>query len=251
MTVADTLIRKILADAQALPRGSSLPDDEAPEDDVLPADIFADAPGLEVFRPRAPDSGENFPDPPESPAALGTYQHMSSPGVITLQRRNIEAYWKSLVNHAQRQFPFVTTKDAERVLQLVVHTIYQHERFHYVCDFSRRLLGGHISRQHEEALAVAREWQWFRENAGGTTTFGRIHPTLGRIVIRALFDQTAPGYRDWRNYANTAVFHDAVANYLFPASAQMFAGTTFNFGRWVVDHVADDGNNAWEERIGK
>lgn len=251
MNVADSLIKQILADVQTRPRGSPLPDDEAPEDDLLPSGIFSDALDLETFRARAPDSGEQFPDPPESPAVLGTYRHMSSPGLITLYRGNIEAYWKSIVNHAQMKFPFVTTKDVERILQLLVHLVYHHERFHYVCDFSRRLFGSNVNRLHEEALAVAREWQWFRANSGGASSFGRIHPTLGRIVVRALFDQRAPGYRDWRNYASAAAFDDAVTAYLLPASIQMFAGTKFNFGRWAVDHVPDDSNNAWEESIGK
>ena len=249
MTIADTLIKQILAQNE-LPQVWVPSDDEAPEEDLLPLGIFADSPDFDVFRDRVPDSGERFPDPPESPAILGTYQHMSSPGIITLYRRNIEGCWKSLINHAQRRFPFVTSKDAERVLDLLVLSVYQHERFHYVCDFCRRLFGGQFDRLHEEALAVAYEWQWLRANLGGNTFFGRMHPTLGRIVVRELFDQRAPGYRDWRNFANAAIFHDAVAAYVHPTGGQVFAGTSFNLGRWAVEHIADDKNKAWEEKIG-
>ena len=63
------------------------------------------------------------------------YQHMHSPSVITLYRGNIDAYWRSLLSHVQRQYPFIDSKDAERVLQLIVQSEYRHERFHYVWDF--------------------------------------------------------------------------------------------------------------------
>ena len=175
---------------------------------------------------------------------------MGSPGMITLYRGNIEGYWKSLIRHAQRQFPFVTTKDAERVLQLLVYSVYQHERFHYVCDFCRRLLGGSFDRWHEEALAVAWEWQWLRSQDRWNSFYGLMHPTLRRIVVQAMFNHRSPGYRDWRLFANQTVFHDAVTAYLYPASAQTFAGTAFNFGAWAVAHVPDDANRAWDEQIG-
>jgi hypothetical protein len=223
--------------------------DEAPYDGLLLPEIFDDASNLDVFHDRAPDSGESFPELPSSLAVLGTYQWMASPGLITLYRGNIEAYWKSLIQHAQRQFPFVTTKDAERVLQLLVYSVYQHERFHYVCDFCRRLFGDPFDRLHEEALAVAWEWQWLRSQDRWNSFYGLMHPTLRRIVIQALFDHCSPGYRDWRLFANQTVFHDAVTAYLYPASAKTFAGTAFNFGAWAVAHVPDDANRAWDERI--
>ena len=74
--------------------------------------------------------------------------------------------------------------------------------------------------------------------------------TLRRIVVQAMFDHRSPGYRDWRQFANQAVFHDAVTAYLYPASAQTFAGPAFNFGAWAVVHVPDDANRAWDEPIG-
>jgi hypothetical protein len=41
-----------------------------------------------------------------------------------------------------------------------------------------------------------------------------------------------------------------VTAYLYPASAQTFAGIAFNFGAWAVAHVPDDANRTWDERIG-
>jgi hypothetical protein len=251
MSIADTLIKQILAANQAhLRSDDELPPDAAPIDGLLRPEIFTDAPDLDVFRDRLPDCGEEFPDQAEGWAVLGTYRFMASPGFVTLYRRNIEAYWKSLLCHAHRQFPFVTSKDAERVLSLLVNAVYQHERFHYVCDFCRRVMGGaRFDRWHEEALAVASEWHWLK-TLGWNSYSGLMHPTLRRHVVQAMFDHRAPGYRDWRQFANQQVFHDAVSAYLYPAGAQTFAGTTFSFGAWAVARVADDSNKAWEEHLG-
>ncbi|WP_236848660.1 hypothetical protein [Candidatus Thiodictyon syntrophicum] len=119
---------------------------------------------------------------------------------------------------------------------------------HYVCDFCRRLLGGSFDRWHEEALAVAWEWQWLRSQDRWNSFYGLMHPTLRRIVVQAMFDHRAPGYRDWQQFASQTNFHDAVTAYLYPASAQTFVGTAFNFGAWAVAHVPDDANRAWDER---
>ncbi|MBV5347259.1 hypothetical protein [Lamprocystis purpurea] len=249
MTIADTLVKQVFADVPIRRRDDSLSVNEAPDDGLLPLDLFEDASDLSVFHERAPDSSESFPEIPESLSRLGTYQWMASPGIITLYRGNIEVYWKSLIQHAQRQFPFITTKDAERVLQLLVYSVYQHERFHYVCDFCRRLLGGSFDRWHEEALAVAWEWQWLRSQDRWNSFYGLMHPTLRRIVVQAMFDHRSPGYRDWRQFANQTAFHDAVTAYLYPASVQIFANTAFNFAAWAVAHIPDDANRAWDEQI--
>ncbi len=250
MTITDTLVKQIFADAAIRRRDANFSIDEAPDDGLIFPGIFDDAPDVEVFQQRVPDSSECFPAIPGTLSLLGSYQWMASPGIITLYRGNIEAYWKSLIRHAQGQFPFVTTKDAERVLQLLVCSVYQHERFHYVCDFCRRLFGGSFDRWHEEALAVAWEWQWLRSQDRWNSFSGLMHPTLRRIVVQAMFDHRSPGYRDWRQFANQTTFHDAVTAYLYPASAQTFAGTAFNFAAWAVVHVPDDANRAWDERIG-
>ena len=249
MSITDTLIKQISAAALPALHAEPAMDDQLPEVDLLPADLFNDAPGLEVFRRREPDSDELFPEQPDGLAVLGTYRWMHSPGLITLYRGNIETYWKSLLRHAQRQYPYITRKDAERVLQLLVLSVYQHERLHYVGDFCRRLLGGHFDRWHEEALAVAWEWHWLRGQDRWNSFYGMLHPTLRRLVVQTMFDHQSPGYRDWRQFANHAAFLDALNAYLYPAGAQTFGGTRFDFAAWALAHVPDDANPAWEEQI--
>src|ERR1035437_4645082 len=167
VNIADALIKQIRADSSWMTPAQVCDDDQLPEELLLPEGIFDGAPELDVFRKRDPDSidGEG-PQTPGSTILLGTYQHMHSPGVITLYRHNIEAYWRSLLKHAQKQYPFIYAKDADRVLHQVMHGVYQHERFHYVCDFCRRLFNGSIDRWHEEALAVAAEWDWLKTKGG-------------------------------------------------------------------------------------
>ena len=79
--------------------------------------------------------------------------------------------------------------------------------------------------------------------------YGLLHPTLRRLVVQALFDHQSPGYRDWRQFANHAVFLDALNAYLYPAGAQTFGGTRFDFAAWTLANVPDDANPAWEEQI--
>ncbi len=251
MSIADTLVKQILSDGLIQRQDDPLPSDAAPNDGLLLPGIFDDEPDLDVFHQRVPDSNESFPETSEALSLLGTYQWIASPGMITLYRGNIEAYWKSLMRHGQRWYPFITVKDGERILQLLVYSIYQHERFHYVCDFCRRLFGGSFDRWHEEALAVAWEWQWLKSQDRWNSFYGLMHPTLRRIVVQDMFDHRAPGYRDWRQFANQNNFYDAVTAYLYPASIQTFNGTSFNFGAWAVAHVPDDNNRAWEEQIGR
>ncbi len=249
MTIADTLIKNILADHPLRSRDMDpVPPDSAPLDDLLDPDFFLDGPDIEVFLDRAPDSGEDFPEEPGPWSVLGTYHHMASPGLITLYRRNIEAYWMSLLRHARRQFPFITHQDAERMLRLVTHSVYQHERFHYLCDFSRQLLGGQFDHWHEEGLAVAHEWHWQKGQAWNSDS-GRMHPSLRRIVMHTMFNHRGRGYRDWRQYAVLADFHAAVTAYLGSHVSPTLAGTAFNLGAWLVAHGADEGNKGWEERI--
>lgn len=252
MSIAHTLIKQILAnnDLRNHYNDYDVSHNIESEDGIVLPDLFFDAPELHVFHERNPDSAEEFSDDPSKYSVLGTYRWMASPGMITLYSRNIEAYWKSLLRHANRQFPFITTKDSERVLIMLVRSVYQHERFHYLCDFCRRMLGNStFDRWHEEALAVAWESHWLKSQSSWNTFYGLMHPTLRRIVIQDLFDHHAPGYRDWRQFANRQDFHDAVTAYLYPANAKFFAGTAFNFAEWALTHVPDDNNRAWDEQI--
>ncbi len=250
MTIADALIKQILADARWNLPVAAFGDDQLQVETLIPEGIFEGALDLDVFSNREPDSlEENGSEIINALCLLGTYHHMHSPGLITLYRKNIEAYWRSLLKHAHRQFPFIHQADAERVLHVVVQAVYRHERFHYICDFCRRLFGSSFDRWHEEALAVAAEWQWLKFE-GANSHAGRLHPMLRRIVVDAMFRHTSKGYRDWRLFANASIFSVAVSDYVHPQAASIFTGTGFDFGRWVLRHVADDGNKGWEEKIG-
>ena len=202
---------------------------------------------------------------PQSISVLGTYHDMVSPGVITgrmaslgvtkpgvitLYRSNIQSYWRSLLKTAQREFPFISQKEARRVLKWVVYSTYQHERFHYACDFYRRLFGSSVDRWHEEALAVAAEWHWLKSQNRWNTFFMIMHPELRRIIMQETFQHTSQGYRDWRNYANLNDFYQAMGNYLHPSSAQLFSGCNLSFGHWLLAHGADEENKGWIEHIG-
>lgn len=248
MNIVNTVVNQIMAE---LPKLKSMenPEYEAPPFvDLLPDDFLDGAPDLEVFQNPEPDSVESISNTPQN--LLGLYIWMHSPGTIVLFKNNHDAYWRSLLKYAWRHFPFIDRASAERVLRLSVNVTYQHERFHYICDFSRRLFGTSFDRWHEEALAVAYSWRWVKSQENENAHVGRLHPTLRHIVVKERFNYSSRGYRDWRQFADPSVFHAAVRDYLCPQSAHLFTNCPqLDFGRWLVQHVADDQNPAWWEEI--
>ena len=102
---------------------------------------------------------------------------------------------------------------------------------------------------------MRRRWQWPGSGTGCAVRSAGIPSTAccirhcAGLVVQALFDHQSPGYRDWRQFANHAVFLDSLNAYLYPAGAQTFGGTRFNFAAWALAHIPDDANPAWEEQI--
>lgn len=85
MTIADTLLKQILADPSWKPPMEAFGDDQFPVETLLPEGIFEDALDLDVFSNREPDSlEESGSENIQSLRLLGTYHHMHSPGLITL-----------------------------------------------------------------------------------------------------------------------------------------------------------------------
>ncbi|NCC41717.1 MAG: hypothetical protein EOM21_20335, partial [Gammaproteobacteria bacterium] len=68
MSITEILIKQISAAALPTRQAEPVLDDAPPEADLLPAALFEDAPALEVFRQRAPDSDEAFPEQRKRPA---------------------------------------------------------------------------------------------------------------------------------------------------------------------------------------
>jgi hypothetical protein len=266
MSIADQIVKNIKKDNQQCNQRerSDWDEDSLFDDCYFSPECFEDAPDIEIFLDREPDAGPYFAEEQEEqgdavkPSVLGTYQPMASPGLITLYQRNIEAFWKSLLHQAYRHVRIITNKDAEHVLKLLVYSVYQHERFHFVCDFSRQLMGCHGYFPYhgprdillEEALAVAFEWHWIKEAYSWNNYLGLMHPSVRRIVIQAMFNHHSPGYSDWRLYMAKQDFHDAVSEHLlFPYCQSRLNHWGFNYGAWAINRIVDDKNPAWEERI--
>jgi len=257
MNIVDMLVNSIISDTKWLIQQEES-GDIFPIDDCFLPGSFDDAQELDVFQNPEPDTEdshlvlENEPyyieDTDVHISILGTYTHISSPGIITLNKNNIAAYWKSLLKYAQRSYPFIYPREAERILRLVVQSVYEHERFHYLCDFSRRLFNSTQDRLLEEALAVAATWHWMNQ-LKGSPEFDSIHPRLRRTIVQQRFQYTSHGYRDWHNYADATKFHDAVRDYLCPQASQVFATCGLDFGRWLLSSIPDDGNMACLARI--
>lgn len=249
MNIVEMLVNKIISETQ-WPTREKESGDIYPVDDCFPEEIFHDAPDLEVFQYPEPDTMENRNDITEVPRSLlGSYTRMASPGIITLYADNIASYWKSLLRHTQRSYPFLYPREAERILRLIVQSVYEHERFHYLCDFARRVFKetSH-DREHEEALAVAATWHWVNK-IKDSPDFDNLHPKVRREIVRKRFQYRSPGYRDWGNYSDRKIFHDATSEYLFPSAAAMFSTCGLELSQWLLATAFDAKNMACIARI--
>lgn len=249
MNIVDMLINKIISETE-WPTRMKESGDIYPVDDCFPHEIFHDAPDLEVFQYPEPDTMEDRSDITEVPRSLlGSYTRMASPGLITLYADNIAAYWKSLLRHTQSSYPFLYPREAERILRLIVQSVYEHERFHYLCDFARRVFKetSH-DRLHEEALAVAATWHWMNKMKD-SQEFEKLHPKVRREIVRKIFQYRSPGYRDWGNYSDRKIFHDATSEYLFPSAATMFSTCGLDLSQWLLATASDAKNMACIARI--
>jgi len=102
----------------------------------------------------------------------------------------------------------------------------------------------------ETARYIERNLPLEQHLAHGESLVVLVAEVLGCIDVDAMFRHTSKGYRDWRLFANASTFSIAVGDYVHPQAASIFAGTNLDFGRWVLSHIADDGNKGWEEKIG-
>ena len=194
--------------------------------------------------------------PSDDRPLLGSYRPMSSPGMITLYSDNLSKYSRCVLTWCYRaaQFPtdMVTVK---QVVSLIVFSTYEHERFHYICDFWRQLASPPVNYDplFEEALATAREWHWIADQriTPGSFVYGMEQSLLIPLRDR-LFANLSAGYRDYIEYTDRDKFEREVTQYLrgtpAPRSRAPFDRQNgFNFGKWVVAHTADALDRAWKE----
>lgn len=212
MSIADTIIQRLVGEINALPRGGY-------GEVLLDAQPFEDLPDPGIFLEPEPDVLEapEHPHPTrecgEHPTLLGVYVPMQSPGRIILIEGNLRRFYWSLIARLWHRHPYLFPRDLEGAAQLVVQKTYQHERFHFHCDVLCHLLGGRYDRLQEEALAVAWSRAWIQQMQWSSKA-KRMNPALFIDLMEGAFAYRSPGYRDWVLFADRARFAPALLDYV-------------------------------------
>lgn len=153
----------------------------------------------------------------ESSKLLGLYMPMRSPGRIYLSARNLRGFFWSLVNVIKMRVQYISKNDLVFGFQLVALKTYNHELFHYYCDVLRTCFGGAYNTLTEEALAVAwARMKIIRERDKRRTQIGKMKPEFFNQMMLHAFKYSSPGYRDWTNFADEAMFKQGLTSYLSP-----------------------------------
>ncbi len=221
MSVADDLIRKITKEIDALPTGRY-------GEVIFDERWLMDFPPLERFLEPPPDvwTDEHERRLREEQVLLGCYYPMRSPGRVLLFRRNLRAFFWSLIRELRNKPLYLTPLDLKGALRLVVTKTHQHELFHFHSDVLRHLFGGAFDPLLEEALAVA--WSRLQITTNEPTEWRYWIKQMNGVVYHHLlplaFAYRSPGYRDWHLYADQARFQAALLNYLAPPKCAWLQG---------------------------
>lgn len=150
---------------------------------------------------------------------LGTYTAMSSPGIVTLCLDNLKDFFHSLVKRSLHKGHNISTQELKSIAKLVVYKTYWHEIFHFDCNVLRCLFGGYISRNIEEALAVARSRMrvvWEKDYK-----FWEINTPLFEFILYEAYQYKSPGYKDWVKYADIINFKEGLLGYINPPKSSL------------------------------
>jgi hypothetical protein len=155
-------------------------------------DLNTDLRNFEIDFPFIFDDQENL---------LGTYQRMSSPGIITLNMNNIQIFFWSIICtlSCQKGYAFTREKIEDLARLCILKTLY-HELFHHVIDVQKNFLANYSYNYYiDEALAVACS----RHLVGFEAQFNL--PYVSDFLDLA-YSYNQPGYRDWINYKSDEQF---------------------------------------------
>lgn len=155
---------------------------------------------------------------------LGSYTLMSSPGLITLNDKELRQFFWSLIFDANKITHLrFRTCDLVNLAYLVVSKTYTHEQFHYYCDVVRSMNGARYDHLTEEALAVA--WSYYQiakkmkslnaeiSKIPNPDDQNQLHSMYQRFIW-SMYQYKQPGYRDWNLYVDKDTLFDGIAKYL-------------------------------------
>lgn len=144
----------------------------------------------------------------EGEELLGLYQHMVSPGRITLFGDALQRFFWALIHRLGRAGHRFWKQDLEALAHLTAFKTWTHEQFHLFADIQRHLSGGAFrpDRLLEEALACAHSWRQVHQSLS-RTPLSRIHPSQLRPFLLLAYDYgKLSGYSDWPQYDSQTTF---------------------------------------------
>lgn len=150
---------------------------------------------------------------------LGTYDHMQSPGTITLYRDKIGACFWGVIYRLDKAALRFTSGQLSRLASVALEITYTHEQFHHYCDVMRKISNSPYDSLMEEALAVA--WSWHQLNAN-SLLWPEMPQTLLSAFITERFQYAGLGYRDWINFKHQHVFDRQVAVHVIGMATCLF-----------------------------
>jgi len=184
----------------------------------------------------------------EGEEILGSYRHMSSPGLITLHIRAIGSlFWHTVLDLYQHNY-YIRQTDLKQMVRLTALKTYRHEQFHHFCDVSRRLFSSPSHHGIEEALAVA--WSYHQveeEHKDARTTVGKLYLPVYRELIARIYRYSSPGYRDWVNYQTASDFEHGLVDYINPPHAAFLEQNGIDLSRLLLGMQRELGNMGTEE----
>lgn len=212
--------------------------------------------GIHLSWPAQRAIGRMYPHPEEilggeeGEEILGSYRHMSSPGLITLYSRAIGSlFWHTVQDLYQHDY-YMRPSDLRQMARFTVLKTYRHEQFHHFCDVSRRLFGSSRDHDVEEALAVA--WSYHQvqeEHKDGRTAVGKMYLPVYRELITRIYRYTSPGYRDWVNYQTSCDFERGLVDYINPPNTAFLEHSGIDLSRLLLGMQRELGGMGVEEML--
>jgi hypothetical protein len=168
---------------------------------------------------------------------LGDYTPIASPAIVRFYKDNISKYSATLIRSLTNSGIGLGLDSCLFTIYFVVNDVWNHENFHYFCDYSRHITGAIFSRDTEEAYAVAHSRQSFNDwhtfyhafvhgseyedyftayyKTGGNFDANKIRSEkIYDFLLQAHFANfTSRGYRDWSKYTGSDFYNTCVFGY--------------------------------------
>jgi len=186
-------------------RSEYTPEIALPEEAIASIRDMRPTPEEVARRGEEDNMGEDVPLAAATDNWLGRYSPMSPTGLIQLHRPRLGSFFRHLILplHQKHQ---ITAYQLCRLAEATVAKTFVHEAFHHRSDLLRLMFGTRLRDPLvEEALAVAASRHIVEKHGGSAFCEWEVLPLkLRDDFLNTAYHFTAAGYRDWRNYQNSA-----------------------------------------------